>query len=56
MAVSDPPPKTDKAPTTKNGEPTLRSVFWKFPWWYIPLILMILWIWQDMLRTRVRIS
>lgn len=40
---SDPPPKKEERLGIPGG--------WRSYWWYLPMILLVLWIWQDLLYT-----
>jgi len=43
------PPKPATGPR-KNLETPPAVPDWRSMWWYIPLMLLILWFWQDQLR------
>ncbi|MGO8751707.1 MAG: ATP-dependent zinc metalloprotease FtsH [Thermoguttaceae bacterium] len=43
------PPKIIPEPRKNSGKPPEASN-WRFIWWYIPFMLLILWVWQDQLH------
>ena len=47
--MANPPEQPKKDAPDREGNSARRSPWTFFPWWYIPLILIILWIWQDIL-------
>jgi cell division protease FtsH len=49
MAKTTEPPKGSNPPPGKPNGPPRRPWWLAFPWWYIPLVLMVLWVWQDVL-------
>jgi cell division protease FtsH len=49
MADSAEPPKGPDGPPGKPGDRPRRPWLTTFPWWYIPLVLLVLWVWQDIL-------
>ena len=42
-------PKIDPGPRRHPGKPA-DSPNWWFIWWYIPIMLLMLWVWQDQLH------
>ncbi len=43
------PLKSSSGPR-KNLEPLRQGPDWRLAWWYVPLMLLMLWVWQDQWR------
>ncbi|MGA2069592.1 MAG: ATP-dependent zinc metalloprotease FtsH [Thermoguttaceae bacterium] len=49
MAGPAEPPKQPEPSPSKGHRRPRRPWLSTFPWWYIPLVLLVLWVWQDFL-------
>lgn len=48
-SLSNRPPKLPPGPR-KNLETPPLAPDWRAVWWYVPLMLFMLWLWQDQLH------
>ena len=50
MSQGDSPRKQDSPPSNKNNsEPGSNAPVWRMLIWYIPALIFLLWLWQDVL-------